>query len=146
MKTTSSSVEIRNEEDRLLESHTENGCQEPCSRSTVEHTSPEEGGVPDMERRSVLLCGPPGGSTVQSEFTLTVTEILSSCTTLVQPVQLPPLRTGGGWVEYEESKGGQVVTDVILERDDHAIPSVESVTTKYGVDDTSSTTPSSGRV
>ena len=38
-----------------------------------------------------------------------------------------------------------MVTNVILERGDHAIPSVESVTTKYGDDNTSSTTPSSGR-
>ena len=144
MKTTSSSVEIRDKDDRLLKSHTENGCQEPCSRSTVEHTSPEEGGVPDMERRSVLLCDPPRGSTVQSEFTLTATEIpselhKSSTTSAVTTIE------DRRRVEYEESKGGQVVTDVILERGDRAIPSVESVTTKYGVDDTSSTTPSSGR-
>ena len=144
MKMTSSSVEIRDEDDRLLKSHTENGCQEPCSRSTVEHTSPEEGGVPDMERRSVLLCDPPRGSTIQSELILTVTENPAELHSSNTPSAVTTTEDRGR-VRYEESKGGQVVTDAILERGDRAIPSVESVTTKYGVEDTSNTTPSSGR-
>ena len=48
-------------------------------------------------------------------------------------------------LECEESKRDKVVTDVILEREDKAIPSVESVTTKYGYNYTSSITPSSDR-